>query len=217
MLKAFETYQNELLEWNQKFNLTAIRAPEEIESKHFMDSLSLLPSLHSYQVHSLIDIGTGAGFPGIPLKIVEPSLELVLVESVEKKASFCQHIIDSLQLTDARVVIARAEALGQDKAYREQFDGAVARAVASLPVLLEYLLPLVRVGGIVIAQKSSSVEEEIRLAKNACVSLGGGKMKIEPVSIPGLDATRNLVSIEKVKPTPPIYPRRAGLPAKKPL
>jgi 16S rRNA (guanine527-N7)-methyltransferase len=217
ILQAFTKYQSELLEWNAQFNLTAIRSAEEIETKHFMDSLSLLPTLQQYQVHSLIDIGTGAGFPGIPLKIVDPALHLVLVESVEKKASFCRHIIQTLDLKDAEVVVERAEAIGQNKLYREQFDCAVARAVAPLPVLLEYLLPLVRVGGIIIAQKSASVDQEIAQAKNACAILGGGKMHIEPVTIPGLDAVRNLGIVEKRRSTPAAYPRRVGLPAKKPL
>jgi len=217
LLDKLAQYQTELLAWNAQFNLTAIRSAEEIETKHFMDSLSLLPTLQQYHVHSLIDIGTGAGFPGIPLKIADPSLRLVLVESVEKKAKFCQHIIQTLDLSDTEVIVERAEVLGQNQTYREQFDCAVARAVAALPILLEYLLPLIHVGGIVIAQKSAAVDDEIRLARNACAILGGGELKIEPVSIPGLDVTRNLVIIKKVKPTPSIYPRRVGLPAKKPL
>ena len=137
ILYAFTKFQSELLEWNAQFNLTAIRSAEEIETKHFMDSLSLLPTLQQYQVHSLIDIGTGAGFPGIPLKIVDPALRVVLVESVEKKAAFCRHILQTLDLKDAEVVVERAEALGQNKLYREQFDCAAARAIAPLPVLLE--------------------------------------------------------------------------------
>ena len=215
--EQFIQYRDELLEWNSQFNLTAIRSPEEIETKHFMDSLSLLPILQKYQVKSLIDIGTGAGFPGIPLKIVNPALKLVLVESVEKKAKFCRHIIQTLNLNDSDVIVERAEAAGQKKNYREQFDCAVARAVAALPALLEYLLPLVHVGGLVIAQKSAAVDEEIKQAKNACAILGGGKIQVKPVTIPGLEAERNLVIIEKVKPTPMMYPRRVGLPAKKPL
>jgi len=217
ILNAFAQYQSELLTWNAQFNLTAIRSAEEIESKHFMDALSLLPTLRRYQIRSLIDVGSGAGFPGIPLKIVQPDLRLVLVESVEKKAVFCKHILQILDLNDAEVVVDRAEALGQNKLYREQFDCAVARAVAALPVLLEYLLPLVRVEGIVIAQKSASVEEEIAQAKNACAILGGREMQIEQVTIPGVDAPRNLVIIQKIKPTPAGYPRRVGTPAKKPL
>lgn len=217
ILYAFTKFQSELLEWNAQFNLTAIRSAEEIETKHFMDSLSLLPTLQQYQVHSLIDIGTGAGFPGIPLKIVDPALRVVLVESVEKKAAFCRHIIQTLDLQDTQVVVERAEAVGQNKLYREQFDCAAARAVAPLPVLLEYLLPLVRVGGIIIAQKSASVDEEVAQARNACAILGGVEMRVEPVMIPGLNAARNLVIIEKHKATPAAYPRRVGLPAKKPL
>lgn len=214
---AFQRFSSELLDWNQKFNLTAIRTPEEIESKHFMDAFSLLPTLQHYRVSSLIDIGTGAGFPGIPLKIVQPDLHLVLVESVEKKAGFCRHITSILELSDVEVLAERAETVGQNRQYREQFDCAVARAVAALPILLEYLLPLVRVGGIVIAQKGASAGQEMEQAKNACAILGGGKMHSERVHIPGLDDERYLIIIEKVRNTPAQYPRRIGLPAKKPL
>ncbi len=214
---AFTNYQQVLLDWNTRINLTAIREESEVEVKHFMDSLSLYPTLRKHKVASLIDIGTGAGFPGIPLKILDPLLKLVLVESIEKKARFCQHILDTLQLQDAQVVVERAEAVGQNAAHREQYDCAVARAVAALPVLLEYLLPLVRVGGIAIAQKSAAVEEELAQARNACAILGGADMHVQQVTIPGLDAERNLVIVEKVKPTPATYPRRIGLPSKKPL
>jgi 16S rRNA (guanine527-N7)-methyltransferase len=214
---TFQRFSSELLDWNQKFNLTAIRTPEEIESKHFMDALSLLPTLRHYRVGSLIDVGTGAGFPGIPIKIVQPDLHLVLVESVEKKAGFCRHIVTTLELVDVEVVAERAEAVGQNRQYREQFDCAVARAVAALPILLEYLLPLVRVGGIVIAQKGASAGQEMEQAKNACAILGGGKMHSEKVHIPGLDDERYLIIVEKLRNTPAQYPRRIGLPAKKPL
>jgi len=217
ILNAFAQYQKELLMWNEKINLTAIRTPEEIEIKHFMDSLSILPILQEYHVHSLIDIGTGAGFPGIPLKIVQPSLRVVLVDSIEKKTEFCRHIISTLQLKDIEVVTARAETVGQNEIYRERFDCAVARAVASLPVLLEYLLPLVHISGIAIAQKSASIAEEITQADKACIVLGGKEMRVETVTIPHLDAVRKLVIVEKQNTTPASYPRRIGLPAKKPL
>lgn len=217
VLKLFAQYQSELLAWNQKFNLTAIRTPEEIESKHFMDALSLLPTLQNFRVSSLIDVGTGAGFPGIPLKIVQPDLHLVLVESVEKKTGFCRHIVSTLELANVEVLTERAEAVGQNRQYREQFDCAVARAVAALPILLEYLLPLVRVGGIVIAQKGASAGQEMEQAKNACAILGGGNMHSERVYIPGLDDERYLIVVEKVRNTPPQYPRRIGLPARKSL
>jgi len=216
-LLKFILYRSELQKWNTQFNLTAIRTLEEIESKHFMDALSLLPTLQHYRVSSLIDIGTGAGFPGIPLKIVRSDLRLVLVESVEKKAGFCRHITSILELSDVKVLTERAEAVGQNRQYREQFDCAVARAVAALPILLEYLLPLVRVGGIVIAQKGASAGQEMEQAKNACAILGGGKMHSERVHIPGLDDERYLIIVEKIRNTPEQYPRRIGLPARKPL
>lgn len=216
-INQFAKYESELLIWNEKFNLTAIRDPEGIRTKHFLDSLSILVELKSPTPLRLIDVGTGAGFPGIPLKILLPNMQLTLVESVGKKASFCRHIADTLQMENVEVITARAEDLGQNPVYREKFDWAVARAVASMPVLAEYLLPLVRVGGAILAQKGESAHAEVQSAERALRILGGSLRKITSVTLPGIAEERFLVIMDKKAATPPQYPRRAGLPLKKPL
>jgi len=216
-IKLFTKYESELLIWNEKFNLTAIRDPEGIRTKHFLDSLSLLSELKPPAPLRLIDIGTGAGFPGIPLKILLPAMNLTLVESVGKKATFCRHIADTLQLENVEVITARAEDLGQNPVYREKYDWAVARAVASMPVLAEYLLPLVRVGGAILAQKGESAHAEVQSAEKAVRILGGNLRKITSVVLPGIAEERFLVIMDKIAATPRQYPRRAGLPSKKPL
>ena len=216
--QAFGTYRRELMAWNEKINLTRIIAPEEITVKHFLDSLSLYPLLSDLSPDfSLIDVGTGAGFPGLPLKIVLPGIRLALLESTRKKTVFLQHIVDTLHLADVTVVTARAEEAGRQPAHRQQYDAAVARAVAVLPTLAEYMLPLVKVGGLVIVQKGQNPTEEIKSAANALGILGGKIDQVLPVEVPGLDAKRHLIVIRKRKPTPKQYPRRPGLPAKKPI
>lgn len=215
--EAFDLYERELLEWNEKFNLTAIRKPEEVRSKHFLDSLTVLLGFREPKPARVIDIGTGAGFPGIPLKIAYPHLRLTLVESVGKKADFCRHMIDVLHLEKVDVLQARAEEVGQTVGHREAYDMAVARAVAALPVLVEYLLPLVKVGGRVVAQKGESAHAEAHAAEHAIRVLGGRVQQIKPVVLPGVADERFLVLIDKVAATPNSYPRRAGLAAKRPL
>lgn len=210
-------YEKELLEWNEKFNLTAIRDVEGIRLKHFLDSLSCALAWGNTPPLSLIDVGTGAGFPGIVLKILYPSMRLTLVESVGKKATFCQHVIETLGLKDAQVLTARAEDIGQMPVHREQYDWAVARAVAALPILAEYLLPLVRVGGGMLAQKGESGPREADSARKALKTLGGRLKPMVKVALPGLDDERYLIVAEKIAPTPTMYPRRAGMPAQKPL
>lgn len=214
---AFTRYEEELLAWNARFNLTAIRDVEGIRRKHFLDSLSCLFAFRENPPGRLIDIGTGAGFPGIPLKIVLPGLHLTLVESVGKKADFCRYIVSTLGLDRVDVVQSRAEDLGQDSAYRERYDWAVARAVAALPVLAEYLLPLVRVGGSVLAQKGESGPAEVNSAENAIRMLGGKLRQLHTVTLPGVADERYLIVLDKIAATPPRYPRRAGVPAKTPL
>lgn len=216
-LECFSLYERELLEWNEKFNLTAIRKPEDIRSKHFLDSLTCLQGFKESRPARVIDIGTGAGFPGIPLKIMFPHILLTLVESVGKKADFCRHIVNLLHLERVDVLQARAEDLGQTSGHRENYDLAVARAVAALPVLVEYLLPLVKVGGRMIAQKGESAPAEAHSAEHAVNVLGGRLFQIKPVLLPGVADERFLVIIDKVAATPDTYPRRAGLPAKRPL
>jgi 16S rRNA (guanine527-N7)-methyltransferase len=214
---AFHTFEKELLEWNRKFNLTAIRDPESIRTKHFLDSLSCILAWKAAPPHRLIDVGTGAGFPGIPLKILYPNLKLTLVESVGKKAGFCQHIVQVLGLEHVNVIQARAEELGQDPGHREKYDWAVARAVANLNVLSEYLIPFVRVGGTALAQKGESGPAEAQSAEGAMTILGGNLKELVKVNLPGVVEDRYLILMEKVAATPPKYPRKPGIPAKQPL
>lgn len=214
---AFHTYERELLEWNRKFNLTAIRDPESIRTKHFLDSLSCILAWKAAPPGRLIDVGTGAGFPGIPIKILYPNLKLTLVESVGKKAMFCQHIVEILGLEHVDVIQARAEDLGQDSSHRERYDWAVARAVASLNVLSEYLIPLVRVGGTMLAQKGESGPAEAQSAEGAMILLGGKLKQLIPVHLPGVADDRYLILVDKVAATPPKFPRKPGVPVKQPL
>jgi 16S rRNA (guanine527-N7)-methyltransferase len=211
------TYEKELLDWNQKFNLTAIRDVESIRVKHFLDSYSCVLAWNANPPQRLIDIGTGAGFPGLPLKIIYPTTHVTLVESVGKKAMFCQHIISKLGLEGIDVVQARAEDIGQKPAHRESYDWAVARAVANMSVLSEYLLPLVKVGGHVLAQKGESGPAEAQSAEKAMKVLGGKLKQVIPIHLPGIADDRYLVVVDKVAATPKNYPRKAGIPAKTPL
>lgn len=216
-IAQLSVYERELLEWNQKFNLTAIRDVEGIRAKHFLDSMSCALAWREQTPRRLVDVGTGAGFPGIVLKILYPSLKLTLVESVGKKANFCSHIVQTLGMEGVEVLAARAEEVGCSPKHREKYDWAVARAVASLPVLAEYLLPLVRVGGGMLAQKGESGPLEVQTAENALKLLGGRMRQLISVELPGVAEERYLVIVEKPAATPPAYPRKAGIPAKKPL
>ena len=218
---AFQTYAQELQAWNERVNLTAIKDSTGIQVKHFLDSLSVLKALARPRAGEgnlkLIDVGTGAGFPGLPLKIACPDLRLPLVEATGKKIAFCEHIIATLKLSGVTVVKARAEEIGQDAAHREQYDWAVARAVAEMPVLAEYLLPLVKRGGHALAQKDEAAPAETQTAEGAIKKLGGELEQLIPVELPGVVETRFLVVLKKVAATPPRYPRRPGVPSKTPL
>lgn len=219
-VSAFRLYAAELAEWNQKFNLTAIKNPAEVEIKHFLDSLSCLPAIRAGRTpspFSLIDIGSGAGFPGIPLKIVCPEMRLTLVESVGKKVAFLEHIAAKLGLKEVSLFKARAEELGREAAHREKYDWAVARAVAEMRTLLEYLLPLVKLGGKALAQKGENAPAETHGAEHAAQVLGGCLAQIMPVELPGVVEQRFLVVFDKVAATPGRYPRRPGTPSKEPL
>jgi len=216
-IRIFEEYEDSLLEANRRFNLTAITNREEIRIKHFLDSLSCLKAMKVQPGMRVIDIGTGAGFPGIPLKVVAPGIQLTLVESTGKKADFCRALVERLQLRDVTVLHARAEEVGRDPAHREQYHWSVARAVADLSILAEYLLPLVKLGGHVLAQKGESGPAEVQSAAKAVQLLGGTVENIAPVELPGIAEVRYLIVIRKSAATPPQYPRRAGMPAKKPL
>ena len=216
-LNAFSLFARELAEWNQRINLTAIRDPEDVRRKHFLDSLSCALAMRDSQTARVIDVGTGAGFPGLPLKILFPEMNLTLVESVAKKTSFLSHIVKELNLEGVEVITSRAEKVGQDPDHRDKYDWAAARAVGRMPVLAEYLLPLVRVGGFALAQTGEGAEREAEDADKAIGVLGGRLEDVIPVEIPGIDEQRYLVVIEKVVPTPEKYPRREGIPSKRPL
>jgi 16S rRNA (guanine527-N7)-methyltransferase len=216
-ISAFERYEQELIAWNERINLTAIIEPEKIRIKHFLDSLSCLCVMRDTPMERVIDIGTGAGFPGIPLKIFYPPMRLTLVESVGKKASFCRHVVQALGLEGVEVLQDRAEALGQAPGQRERYDWALARAVAVMPVLAEYLLPLVKVGGAMLALKGESAPAEAHTADRAMRLLGGHLRKLVPVTLPGVAEERYLVVVDKIAATPLTYPRRVGVPTKSPL
>ncbi len=219
-LQAFRIYAEELLAWNARFNLTAITDDAGVQVRHFLDSLSCLAVLESdgpLTGKTLIDVGTGAGFPGIPLKILRPSLRLTLLEATEKKTQFLSHIVKRLNLKWVTVLHGRAEELGQDSAYRERYDWVAARAVAEMPILAEYLLPLARIGGRVLAQKGESAPAEVQAADHAITTLGGRVQRLAPVELRGLAETRYLVLLEKIAATPVQYPRRPGVPTKRPL
>lgn len=220
-LEQFDRYLALLMEWNERLNLTAIRDAEGIQVRHFLDSLSCAAATGDLSGQSLIDIGTGAGFPGLPLKILYPDLRLTLADSVAKKTHFLQEVVAALSLSDVVILAERAEVLGQMPRHREQFDWAVARSVAELRVLVEYLLPLCRPGGRVLAQKGDAAHAEAAAAGQAITTLGGGEPTVLPVALPSSDVepgrTHYLITIEKVKPTDPRYPRRPGMATKRPL
>lgn len=214
MVRRFFEYKGIMLEWNRKMNLTAITEDRDIILKHFTDSLSILPYVKDKK--RLADVGTGAGFPGIPLKIVLPGLETVLMDSLEKRVKFLEAVIGELRLEGVTAVHIRAEDAGRTEKYREAFDAAAARAVASMPVLLEYCLPLVKTGGIFIAMKGSS-EEKAAVSKKALEILGGEIEEARNFVLPGSDIKRSIIIVRKVRQTPTKYPRKAGKPSKEPL
>ena len=214
-IEAFYKYMKLLLEWNEKINLTAITNEKEIIVKHFVDSLTINKYLK--QAKNLADIGTGAGFPGIPIKIMNPNLKITLVDSLNKRVNFLQEIIKELKLPNVEAVHSRAEDIGKDKKYREKFDVVTSRAVANMSVLSEYLLPLVKVGGQCICMKGSEIEEELENSKYAIKILGGKIEKVEKFEISDEHMGRNIILIKKQEHTPNAYPRKAGMPAKKPI
>ena len=216
-LSALSAYEGELLAWNERVNLTAIREPGKIRVKHFLDSLTCLLAMRDKSMERVIDIGTGAGFPGLPLKIVCPSMQLTLVESVGKKADFCRHMAQVLGLQGVEVVQERAEILGQDPNYRERYDWSLTRAVAIMPVLAEYQLPLVRIGGSMLAMKGENAPAEAQSADNALRLMGGHLRRLIPVTLPGVAEERYLIVVDKIHTTPHKYPRRPGVAAKRPL
>ncbi len=216
----FERYAAELVVWNQHVNLTRIIRPDDIAIQHFLDSLICLRGLpDAAQARALrfIDVGSGAGLPGLALKIVRPDWPVTLVESVGKKTAFLDHVVDVLGLRDVTVLHARAEDVGRDPAHRAAYDLALARALAPLPVVAEYLLPLLRAGGRMLAQKGADIEVELVTARRALHLLGGRLVETQPYTLPGVDRPRHVVIADKVRPTPNAYPRRAGEPGRQPL
>jgi 16S rRNA (guanine527-N7)-methyltransferase len=216
-LKDLHRYADLLTEWNQKISLTSITNPDEVRIKHFLDSLSCDLIFSGKAPARVIDVGTGGGFPGLPLKLLYPEMQLILADSVAKKTAFLSLVVQELGLDGVTVVTERAEALGQMAEHRQQYDLAVARAVAGLPVLVEYLLPLVKVGGIMLAQKGKTAFKELAEADNAITTLGGKAHPPVEVTLPDTPEKRYLLVIEKHSPTPEQFPRRVGIPTKRPL
>ena len=214
-IKAFYNFMNMLIEKNKVMNLTAIIEPKEIILKHFVDSLTIAKFMkHNDKV---IDVGTGAGFPGIPLKIQNSTLEMCLLDSLNKRINFLNEVIEENNLKDVNTIHGRAEEFGQIKEYREKFDVAVSRAVAPLNTLLEYMLPFVKLNGVCICMKGKIKEEEVNETKNALEILGGKIEKIEQFNLPNTDNNRTVILVKKTKNTPTTYPRNPGMPSKKPL
>jgi 16S rRNA (guanine527-N7)-methyltransferase len=220
MLGQLERYQQELIDWNRRVNLTSITSPDEIQRRHFLDSLSCIggaPEHFRRAACSIVDVGSGAGFPGIPLKIALPHMQLTLLETRGKRAAFLRHLIEELEIERAVVIRERAEVFGQDPAHREHYDVALARALGPLPLVAELCMPLLRLGGRCIAPRREDFETESKLAQPAFDLLGGSTLRWVPVHIPGLNDGRGLVVAEKETPTPGRFPRRPGIPGKRPL
>ena len=213
----FYRYYELLVEWNKVMNLTGITEYEEVNEKHFIDSLSLVKVLDISKINTVIDVGTGAGFPGIPLKIVFPHLKVTLLDSLNKRIKYLDTVIDELELKDIHTIHGRAEEYARKEEYREKYDLAVSRAVANLSTLSEYCVPYVKVGGMFVPYKSGEIDEEVKAAQTAIKVLGGKQTEVVKFTLPGSDINRSFVKIQKVKSTGKKFPRKAGLPAKEPI
>ena len=220
-VKQFELYYQELIEWNRKINLTAITDYSSVQVKHFLDSLTITLALTGEEAEkpdfNIVDIGTGAGFPGLPLKILFPQPRLVLIEPTTKKTAFLHHIIHKLELENVEVLNSRAEEAAHLPPYREQFSLVLSRAVALLPALVELTLPFCRIGGRFVAQKKGELEQELDGAEKAIATLGGKLDQVKKIELGEFDDVRYLVIIDKIYPTPGKYPRRPGLPRRRPI
>ncbi len=215
--KQFDQFYNLLVEWNKVMNLTGITEYEEVNEKHFVDSLSIVKAIDMNSIESVIDIGTGAGFPGIPLKIAFPHLKVILLDSLNKRINFLNTVIEQLGLTDIKTIHGRAEDFAKQIEYREQFDLCVSRAVANLATLSEYCVPYVKVDGMFIPYKSGEISEELEQSKKAIHVLGGKTTEVVKFQLPGTEIGRSFVKIKKIQNTAKKYPRKAGLPAKEPI
>jgi 16S rRNA (guanine527-N7)-methyltransferase len=219
-IEQFRIYYKELIDWNKKINLTRITEYEEVQLKHFLDSLTVLTAVKpadKAKKLKVIDVGTGAGMPGIPLKIARPDINLTLLEATRKKTEFLEYVVEKLGLDDVEIAAARAEEAAHDRKYREKYDVVLSRAVATLPALVELALPFCGLGGVFIALKKGEIQKEIEKSRRAIEVLGGILREVRPVELEGLDDKRNLVIIGKVKATPAGYPRRPGMPEKRPI
>ncbi|HUV75953.1 MAG TPA: 16S rRNA (guanine(527)-N(7))-methyltransferase RsmG [Dehalococcoidales bacterium] len=219
-LEQFQLYYQELVDWNRRINLTAITDYEEVQIKHFLDSLTVVLALKQPTGSGrfrLMDVGTGAGIPGIPLKILLPDIKLALLDATAKKAAFLHHIKDKLGLDDVEIVVGRAEEVAHETKYREQFELVLSRAVADLPALVELTLPFCAIGGSFIAQKKGAVDLEVSQAARAISILGGNLRELKKIDLAEFTDERWLVVVEKIGLTPEKYPRRPGIPAKRPL
>lgn len=214
-IDKFYKYMNLLLEWNEKINLTAIIEPKEVILKHFIDSLTI--QKHIKDNSYLVDVGTGAGFPGIPLKILRNDINIVLLDSLNKRINFLNEVCNSLDLKNIIAIHSRAEEFARNKKYRERFDVVTSRAVANLSTLSEYMLPLTKIGGLCICMKGKEVDEELKSAKKAISVLGGTLKSKEEFFLNAEEISRNVILLEKVKSTPSKFPRKAGTPSKEPL
>jgi 16S rRNA (guanine527-N7)-methyltransferase len=213
----FEKYKSLIQEWNKKINITAIDSDEEIYLKHFIDSVIIKKYVIIKEGAKSIDIGTGGGFPGIPLKILDNSMDITLLDSLNKRIKFLEEVVKALNLDNVNCIHGRAEEFGQNVDYREKYDYGFSRAVASLNVLLEYVMPFIKKDGLFIAFKGSNFNEEIKSSKNALKLLGGEIIDLKEYNLPESDISRSLIVVKKIKSTPKKYPRRPGTPNKKPL
>lgn len=216
-LERFHKFYQLLIEWNKVMNLTGITEYEDVVEKHFVDSLSIIKAIDLSGIHTVIDVGTGAGFPGIPLKIAFPHLRVVLLDSLNKRIKFLDEVISQLGLTEIRTIHGRAEEYARKEEYREQFDLCVSRAVANLSTLSEYCLPYIQVGGMFVPYKSGEIDDEVEQSKKAVRILGGNIKDVMKFELPGTDIHRSFVLIHKEQHTQKKYPRKAGIPAKEPL
>lgn len=216
-IRKFEIYKELLLEWNEKINLTTITDPKEVDIKHFIDSATCLATGYIKDGDNIIDVGTGAGFPGIPIKILNENISITLLDSLNKRIKYLEDVVSKTNIMDATLLHSRAEDAGMSKKHREKYDIAVSRAVAALNVLCEYCLPFVKVGGYFICQKGPSYIEELNNAEKAIKTLGGKLKEVKDYKLPNSDITHYILIIDKINNTPTKYPRKAGKPSSDPI